>query len=84
MWPELETFLTEYRKFLAKTTEGMVDIMRDEMTGIYQAVADDPHSVEAWDKFREMIRSPIPFEAKYARSRELISEACGKPAGATH
>ncbi|MCG2639663.1 MULTISPECIES: hypothetical protein [Bradyrhizobium] len=78
MWPELELFLKEYRTGLELHAEHLVDVMRDEIQGIYETI-ESPAALEKWDEFRTLVRSPVPFRIKYERSRLLLAEACGKP-----
>lgn len=79
MWPELDLFLTEYREGMEAQIDRLVDVMRLEMTGIYQTI-ENGAALEKWDKFRKLVRNPdVPFQRKYDQSRLLLAEACGKP-----
>jgi hypothetical protein len=79
MWPELEIYLTEYRRKLDEVSAELVEIERGEITGICETVSMDPSAVEKWDAFRSLVRSQVRFELKHKRARELIGEACGRP-----
>ena len=79
MWPELDELLVQYKRFLDEVAEDYVEILRDEVTGTYHVVCNDPLQIEAWDDFRQLLKTTAPFGAKWARWKELQSRACGKP-----
>jgi hypothetical protein len=74
---KFESFLEQYHAMLLGSADRYLAIMRDEITGIYGTVADDPRALKQWDEFLEFVDGPAPFKDKFKRYLDLKLRALG-------
>lgn len=74
MQPEYERFIEEYRLRLHAESDILADMLDDALRRVYATGCEIPQAIENWDRFMALLRSDLPFRAKWEGYNMLLRD----------